>query len=107
MFSVWVGSGDTECLNTILIMASKGKCDVFKSDLNMDLLIIKANIIHDKLNFWHKKIRSVCTLSDTFVLNNLEVDYMLHKNVVAKMSDITKFKVNLEHHTKEQNNIFQ
>jgi len=49
----------------------------------------------------------VCTLSDTFVLNNLEVDYMLHKNVVAKMSDITKFKLNLEHHTKEQNNIFQ
>lgn len=42
-----------------------------------------------------KKIRSVCTLSDTFVLNNLEVDYMLHKNVVAKMSDITKFKLNL------------
>jgi len=49
----------------------------------------------------------VCTLSDTFVLNNLEVDYMLHKNVVAKMSDITKFKLNLEYHTKEQNNIFQ
>ena len=53
------------------------------------------------------KIRSVCTLSDTFVLNNLEVDYMLHKNVVAKMSDITKFKLNLEYRTKEQNNIFQ
>lgn len=49
----------------------------------------------------------MCTLSDTFVLTNLEVDYMLHKNVVAKMSDITKFKLILEHHTKEQNNILQ
>jgi hypothetical protein len=49
----------------------------------------------------------MCTLSDTFVLNNLEVDYVLHKYVVAKMSDITKFKLNLEHHTKEQNIIFQ
>jgi len=34
-------------------MASKEKCDVFKSDLNMVSLIIKANIIHDKLNLWH------------------------------------------------------
>jgi len=59
MFSVWAGSGDIVCLNTILIMASKEKCDVFKSDLNMDLLIIKADIIHDKLNLWHQESK-VC-----------------------------------------------
>jgi len=51
MFSIWTGSGDTVCLKTILIMASKEICDVFKSDLNMDSLIIKANIIHDKTKF--------------------------------------------------------
>jgi len=59
MFSVWAGSGDIVCLNTILIMASKEKCDVFKSDLNMDSLIIKADIIHDKLNLWHEE-NKVC-----------------------------------------------
>lgn len=55
MFSVWAGSGDIVCLNTILIMARKEKRDVFKSDLSMDSLIIKANIIHDKLNLWHQE----------------------------------------------------
>lgn len=59
MFSVWVESGDIECLNTILIMASKEIRDVFKSDLNMDLSIIKATIVHDKLNLWHQE-NKVC-----------------------------------------------
>ena len=59
MFSVWVGSRGIVCLNTILIMARKEKCDVFKSDLNMVSLIIKANIIHDKLNLWHHE-NKVC-----------------------------------------------
>ena len=80
---------------------------MFKSDLNMDSLIIKANIIHDKQNLWHQENKVYVHIIRYFVLNNLEVDYMLHKNVVAKMSDITKFKLNLEHQQKEQNNIFQ
>lgn len=61
----------------------------------MGLLRINASNIHDKIIHSTKELRSMCTLPDAFVLNNLEVDYMLHKtNVAAETSDLLKFKLN-------------